>query len=48
MYRRSKKLEGNIAKYTRDLDGVSLWAFLPCPHYNSGSVLMRNITSDVS
>jgi hypothetical protein len=47
MYRRAKNLEGNIAKYTRDIDGVSLWVFFPRPHYNSDNVLMRNITSDL-
>jgi len=46
MYRRAKNLEGNIAKYTRDIDGVSLWIFFPRPHYNSDNVLIRNITSD--
>jgi hypothetical protein len=48
MYRRSKKLVGSIEKCTTEVDGVRLWAFLPLPHYNSDSVLMRNITSDVS
>jgi hypothetical protein len=31
LYRRAKTLEGNIARYTRDVDDVSLWAFLPRP-----------------
>jgi len=48
MCRRTKNLEENIAKYTRDVDGVSLWVFLPRPHYNSDNVLMRNVTSDAS
>jgi hypothetical protein len=48
MYRRAENLKGNIEKYTRDVDGVSLWVFLLRSHYNSDNVLMRNITSDAS
>ena len=48
LYRMAKTLKGNIAKYTRDVDGVSLWAFLPWPQYNRDIVLIRNITNNVS
>ena len=48
MYRRAKNLEGNIEKYTRDVDGVRLWVFLPRLHCNSDNVFMRNIKIDAS
>lgn len=48
VHRSPRKLEANTAKYARDVDGVTLWAFFPWPQYNNGNVFMRNITSDFS